>query len=165
MYSIDDFDRPSVAADIVVFGIDRSGSDSKSKNLELKILLIRRGEEPFLGRLSLPGGFLRKGETIGQTALRELSEEAGVSDPKLIQFGVYSQADRDPRGWIISCAFLALTDTVTLSTAEDSDAADAHEATVGSVPVPDFRYRLRSEAYPTEHDGSTAGLSLSYCCL
>ena len=125
MYSIDDYERPSVAADTVVFGIDRSGSDSKSKNLELKILLIRRGEDPFLGRLSLPGGFLRKGETIEQTAMRELSEEAGVSDPKLIQFGIYSQTDRDPRGWIISCAFLALTDTVTLSTAEDSDAADA----------------------------------------
>ena len=125
MYSIDNFDRPSVAADTVVFGIDRSSGDTRSKNLELKILLIRRGEDPFQGQLSLPGGFLRKGETISETAMRELAEEAGVSDPKLIQFGVYSQSGRDPRGWIISCAFLALTNTVSLSTAEGSDAADA----------------------------------------
>lgn len=128
IYSIENFDRPSVAADCVVFGIDSTEPDSPRslRHRMLKILLIKRGEEPFMNRYSLAGGFLRKGETIEQTALRELQEEAGVADPKIMNIGVYSKTDRDPRGWIISCAYLALTRTVELSTAEYSDASDAH---------------------------------------
>lgn len=128
IYSIENYERPSVAADCVVFGIDTAEPDSPRslRQRMLKILLVKRGEEPFLNKYSLAGGFLRKGETIEETALRELKEEAGVSDPKIINIGVYSRADRDPRGWIISCAFLALTRTVALSTAEDSDAFEAH---------------------------------------
>ena len=128
MYSIENFERPSVAADCVVFGIDSTEPDSPRslKQRKLKILLVKRGEEPFLNHYSLAGGFLRKGETIEETAIRELKEEAGVYDPKIINIGVYSKAERDPRGWIISCAFLALTRTVTLSTAEESDAFEAY---------------------------------------
>lgn len=128
IYSIENFERPSVASDCVVFGIDSIEPDSPRslKQRMLKILLVKRGEEPFLNHYSLAGGFLRKGETVEETAIRELKEEAGVSDPKIINIGVYSKENRDPRGWIISCAFLALTKTVTLSTAEDSDAFDAH---------------------------------------
>ncbi len=128
MYSIENFERPSVAADCVVFGIDSTEPDSPRslKQRKLKILLVKRGEEPFLNRYSLAGGFLRKGETIEETAIRELKEEAGVYDPKIINTGVYSKAERDPRGWIISCAFLALTRTVALSTAEESDVFEAY---------------------------------------
>lgn len=128
IYSIENFERPSVASDCVVFGIDSIEPDSPRslKQRKLKILLVKRGEEPFINKYSLAGGFLRNGETIEETALRELKEEAGVSDPKIINIGVYSSADRDPRGWIISCAFLALTRTVELSTADYSDALDAH---------------------------------------
>ncbi len=128
IYSIENFERPSVASDCVVFGIDTAEPDSP-RNLKqhmLKILLVKRGEEPFINQYSLAGGFLCKGETIEETALRELKEEAGVADPKIINIGVYSKTNRDPRGWIISCAFLALTKTVELSTDEDSDAFEAY---------------------------------------
>ena len=127
MYRIEEFERPSVAADAVVFGFDTE-TESTRKSLvqrRLKLLLVQRGEEPFRGAYCLPGGFLQKGETVEQTARRELAEEAGVSQPKILHLGVYSQPGRDPRGWIISCAFLALTRTVSLSTADGSDAADA----------------------------------------
>ena len=128
IYSIENFERPSVASDCVVFGLDSIEPDSPRslKQRKLKILLVKRGEEPFMNRYSLAGGFLRKGETIEETALRELREEAGVSDPKIINLGIYSRPDRDPRGWIISCAFIALTRTVELCTADYSDALDAH---------------------------------------
>ena len=126
-YSIENYERPSVAADAVVFGIDTEKSSSKNKldKKKLKILLIKRGEEPFKDMYALPGGFLRKGETVEETALRELKEEAGVIDPKILLSGVYSKADRDPRGWIISTAFLALTKTVELATDAHSDALEA----------------------------------------
>lgn len=128
LYSIEDFDRPSVAADAVVFGIDSIKAENRKSlgQKKLKLLLVKRGEEPFKGRYSLPGGFLRRGETVEQAAVRELMEEAGVSDPKLIDLGVYSKPERDLRGWIISCCFIALTNTVKLSTETDSDALSAH---------------------------------------
>lgn len=128
LYSIEDYDRPSVAADAVVFGVDSVKADNR-KSLDrkkMKLLLVERGEEPFKGCFSLPGGFLRKGETIEETAVRELKEEAGVIEPKLIELGVYSKPDRDPRGWIISCCFIALTNTVELATEKGSDAVSAH---------------------------------------
>lgn len=157
MYSIEHYDRPSVAADAAVFGLDAEQAAPRSglRQRKLKLLLVRRGEAPFQGQRCLPGGFLRKGETVEQAALRELSEEAGVSEPKLMQLGVYSSPDRDPRGWIISCAFLALTRTVTLQSDAQSDAADAIWAevsctesdskTILTVTDPDGTLLLRCE--------------------
>lgn len=123
-YSITDYERPSVAVDAAVFGVD----DHKSPTMDekrLKILLVKRGEKPFEGMYSLPGGFLRKNETTEEAVHRELAEEAGVTGSKLIPLKVYSGADRDPRGWIISAAYISLTNTVKLSTVENSDAAEA----------------------------------------
>lgn len=135
LYSIEDYDRPSVATDAVVFGVDSlDAKDRKSlKEKKLKLLLVKRGEAPFEGQYSLPGGFLRRGETVHQSAVRELEEESGVKDPKLIELGVYSDDGRDPRGWIISCCFIALSDTVQLSTARDSDARSAHWLDIESI--------------------------------
>lgn len=117
-----------MAADAVVFGVDSIRAENRKSlgQKKLKLLLVKRGEEPFMGRYSLPGGFLCSGETVENAATRELMEEAGVNDPKLINLGVYSKPDRDPRGWIISCCFIALTNTVQLSTATGSDAMSAH---------------------------------------
>lgn len=123
-YDISQYDRPSVAVDAVVFGVD----DFKSATMEekkLKILLVKRGEEPFKDMYSLPGGFLRKGETVEEAVRRELEEEAGVKNSKLIPLKVYSKTGRDPRGWIISDTFISLTNTVELSTLENSDAKEA----------------------------------------
>ena len=127
MEKYDEYDRPSVAADIAAFGISTENSENKrlGKAKKLKLLLIRRGAEPFSGKFALPGGFLRKDETIEQTAQRELTEETGVNGTKFISFGIYSAPDRDPRGWIISSGYLALLNTVALTTAENSDAAQA----------------------------------------
>jgi ADP-ribose pyrophosphatase YjhB (NUDIX family) len=126
-YNINDYERPSVAADVVTFGISTEESSNKrhSHIKKLKLLLIKRKEQPFAQQYALPGGFLRKGETIEQTALRELEEETGVENIKLINSGVYSAPDRDSRGWIISVSFLALSNTVSLKSNEASDAYNA----------------------------------------
>lgn len=123
-YSITDYERPSVAVDAAVFGVDDHKSSTMDEKV-LKILLIKRGEEPFKGMYALPGGFLEKNETAEEAVSRELAEEAGVVGSKLIPLRVYSSAGRDPRGWIISAAFISLTNTVQLSTERQSDAAEA----------------------------------------
>jgi ADP-ribose pyrophosphatase YjhB (NUDIX family) len=43
-----------------------------------RILLVRRTKPPFVGLLSIPGGKIEFGESIGQTAERELLEETGI---------------------------------------------------------------------------------------
>jgi len=72
-----------------------------------RVLLIRRGSEPFEGRWALPGGFVEVGETVEEAAAREAEEETGLRVEILRLVGVYSAPNRDPRGHNVSCAFLA----------------------------------------------------------
>lgn len=127
-YNIDSFDRPSVAADIVAFAVMQDGEQSnirKLANRELKLLLIKRSQFPYKGTWALPGGFLKRGETIEETAKRELFEETGVENPFLHLAGVYAEEGRDPRGWIISNSFISLINAENCALRADTDAWDA----------------------------------------
>ena len=75
-YDIGAFERPSVTTDVVAFTIRSETNDNYRQDSDSKlcILLIRRGEHPYLGRWALPGGFLQPGETVEQCALREIRE-------------------------------------------------------------------------------------------
>lgn len=93
----------------------------------LNILLIERGIEPFRGSLALPGGFLNNaGESVLAAAHRELREEAALdgSTLHLEQLGAYGEPDRDPRGRIVSIAYLAIAPRLPEPEA-GTDAADA----------------------------------------
>ncbi|GGV69259.1 NUDIX hydrolase [Streptomyces longisporoflavus] len=77
---------------------------------QLMVLLVERGLEPFLGRPALPGGYVQKDETLREGALRELGEEAGIDGGRLHleQLGAYGDPRRDPRGRVVTVAYLAL---------------------------------------------------------
>ena len=91
----------AVTVDLAIFTV---------RQAELQVLLIRRGKEPFLGAVALPGGYVRQGETLDQAARRELTEETGVNgdDLHLEQVKTYGDPERDPRGRVITVAYLAL---------------------------------------------------------
>ncbi|MDR1427681.1 MAG: NUDIX hydrolase [Bifidobacteriaceae bacterium] len=75
----------------------------------LTALLITRLLPPFAGSNALPGGFVLRGETPREAALRELAEETGLAPPgHLEQLGTYGPLDRDPRADVLSVAYLLL---------------------------------------------------------
>lgn len=72
-----------------------------------KVLLLKRKIEPFEGFWVLPGGYVEHGEEIEGALRREVFEEVNVELGDDINFvGVYSDRDRDPRGHVVSCAFV-----------------------------------------------------------
>ena len=116
-YKPGDYPRPSATADLAL--LRRGGSE---------ILLIKRGNHPFIGKWALPGGFVNPDETVEAAAARELFEETGIlcaaikdndetkdiaetnsSDAnQVILLGVFSDPKRDPRGWTITSLFGAV---------------------------------------------------------
>ena len=76
----------------------------------LHVLLIERGEAPFLDTWALPGGFVHQDEDLDQAAERELEEETAVSaaDAHLEQLGSYGDPDRDPRMRVVTVAYWAI---------------------------------------------------------
>jgi 8-oxo-dGTP diphosphatase len=71
------------------------------------ILLEQRGREPFEGMRCLPGGHVDYGETVEETALRELKEETSVQAKLVGILGVFSDPNRDPRGQRVTVVFVA----------------------------------------------------------
>lgn len=127
-YSIEDFERPSVATDIVALSMLDEGERESIRKLQtqvLKVLLVKRNTYPFKGWWALPGGFCVPGEDVYETARRELKEETGVENAYLEPINVYGERGRDPRGWIISNTFLALLDGAEYRIHAGSDAWEA----------------------------------------
>jgi 8-oxo-dGTP diphosphatase len=119
------YPRPSVTTDCVIFLLENSN---------LKVLLIKRGSDPFKGKYALPGGYLDIDEEPEQGALRELEEETGLKLKKLFQIGAFGKVDRDPRGRTISIAHFFLILESPKELAASSDADDLGWFSIKSIP-------------------------------
>lgn len=137
-YDLTKYDRPSVAADVVVFSVMKDDECEDVRRLQekkLKILLIRRGGFPYKGSWAMPGGFCRKGEDVIDSARRELCEETGIDDAYVKLVGVYGEPGRDPRGWVISSTYMALMNGRDCRLKAGDDAQDARWFTVELTDV------------------------------
>lgn len=110
------YERPSVTADIMVLGMDE-------KLNSLKVLLIQRGDHPYIDCFALPGGFINMDESAYHAACRELEEETGLKDIYLEQVYTMNQPNRDPRMRVFSIAYMALTSKVPVVAGDDAKAA------------------------------------------
>lgn len=108
--SIHDFEKPSVTVDIVTLkAVNTYINSKKGPGKALSILLVKRDEEPFKNKWSLPGGFVNVNENLEDKAKSKLLEKTGVKDLYLEQLYTFSDINRDPRGRVISVAYMALT--------------------------------------------------------
>lgn len=101
---------------------------------ELKVLLIERRVQPFRGRSALPGGFVRPKQSLEAAVARELEEETGVGDAFLEQLFTFGAPGRDPRGRVISVAYMALVHLPDCTVRAGTDAARAEWFAVDRLP-------------------------------
>lgn len=109
-----EYPRPAVSVDIVIV----------TREAKPRVLLIRRGHEPFAGCWAIPGGFVDLDESLEDAARRELLEETGVATKTLVQLHTFGDPKRDPRGRNISVTYLALVDADDLQPRAGDDAAE-----------------------------------------
>ncbi|MCR4860700.1 MAG: NUDIX hydrolase [Bacteroidales bacterium] len=109
------YEHMAVTTDCVIFTYE---------DWKLKVLLVRRGGEPCKGMWAFPGGFLKNSENAGQGALRELREETSLEpSAPLVQLGVFSEPDRDPRERVITIAWYALVKPSQVAGGDDAEEA------------------------------------------
>jgi 8-oxo-dGTP diphosphatase len=89
-----------------------------------KILLIKRGREPFKGMYALPGGFVEYGESVEDAVARELLEETGLKTRIVRMLGIYSKPGRDPRGHVASVVFVLETEKGSAIAGDDASAIE-----------------------------------------
>lgn len=108
-----DFPTPIVTVDAVILTLEDN---------RLKLMLGRRELAPFAGDLALPGGYVHVDEDVSVAGAmqRILRQKCGVEGVYLEQVETFSGPDRDPRGWSVSVAHLALVSRDQLPEASDT---------------------------------------------
>lgn len=151
----EEYPRPMVTVDVVILTLRED---------DLQVLLIRRKNPPFAGMWAIPGGFIGIDEPLEKAALRELEEETGIRDVHLEQLYTFGDPGRDPRGRVITVAYLALLPPDRTTVRAGDDAADARWWSVHNLPPLAFDHdrilacaleRLRRQL---EHPATLSGL-------
>ena len=110
----------------------------------LHVLLQKRAADPFAGALALPGGYVhaQEDQDAGAAAARVLREKTGIVSPYLEQLATFAGPDRDPRGWSVSIAHVALVAESALRAVPAAAAAGAE---------PQWKPVARLPALPFDH--------------
>ncbi|HBG27027.1 MAG: hypothetical protein A2Y10_04405 [Planctomycetes bacterium GWF2_41_51] len=115
--------RPMVTVDAIIF--NTSGDKPR-------VLMIKRGSEPYKGKWAFPGGFVDMDEELEHAVARELEEETGLTGVKLAQFYTFGKCGRDPRGRNITVAYIGVTKNEKIKGGDD--AAEAKWFEIDSLP-------------------------------
>lgn len=99
MLPLDDFFKSPFTVDNIIFGFDQD---------DLKVLLIKRQEDPFLDKWALPGYFVKQDENLDDAAVRVLEELTGLKEVYLEQVATFGNINRHPSGRVITVAYYSL---------------------------------------------------------
>ena len=120
------YPRPSVSVDLVIL---------RKIEGEYQLLLIKRAQDPFAGKYTLPGGFVNIDESLEKAAARELLEETGLTLEDITQVHTFSAVDRDPRDRVITTAFLGIITSEDIQPVAGSDATFAAWFSLENLPA------------------------------
>jgi 8-oxo-dGTP diphosphatase len=130
--NIHNFPKPSVTVDMVIYTIHEN---------DLKVLLVKRGIEPFKDKWALPGGFVRIEESLEDAAKRELQEETGVKDVYLEQLYSFGEPKRDPRGRVITISYIALVNSENVTLKSTTDVSKVQWFSIKKIPSLAFDHK------------------------
>ncbi|AKN29625.1 ADP-ribose pyrophosphatase [Clostridium carboxidivorans P7] len=121
------YQKPSFTVDMLIFTVMDEEKENYRKLPEksLKILLVKRGDHPCIGKWALPGGFVDVNESLDEAALRVLRAETNIDDIYMEQLYTWGEVNRDPRTRVISSSYMALVDSSSLSIKAGRDEEDA----------------------------------------
>jgi 8-oxo-dGTP diphosphatase len=109
----------------------------------LHVLLQKRAADPFAGALALPGGYVhaQEDQDAAAAAARVLREKTGIVSPYLEQLATFAGPARDPRGWSVSIAHVALVAESALRAVPSAAGADPLWKPVARLPSLPFDHR------------------------
>ena len=81
---------------------------------KIKVLLIRKKNEPYKGYWILPGAMVKNDETIENNITDVVYDKLGISNLYIEQCHTFSNLDRDPQERIIATTFIGLINNITL---------------------------------------------------
>ncbi len=93
--TIEDRTRPYCPSCGYVVFLDPKVAAVVVLTMQGKLVLVRRGVEPAIGRWSFPSGYVDRGEVVEAAAAREVKEETGLDVQLNGLLGLYSQ-EGDP---------------------------------------------------------------------
>lgn len=127
-----EFEQPAVTVDLVIFTVNEE---------KLKVLLVKRAHEPFAGVWSIPGGFLKAGESLDGAAIRVMKEKTGVKEVYLEQLYTFGRPERDPRARVITVTYFALIPWQNLTQPESRKVTDLAWHSADQLPTLAFDHQ------------------------
>lgn len=126
------YQKPSVTVDMLIFTVTNEKKENYRRlaGKSLKVLLIKRGDHPYIGQWALPGGFVGINESLDEAAVRILKNETNIDDIYMEQLYTWGEVTRDVRTRVISSSYMALVNSDCLDIKAGQDAADAKWFTV-----------------------------------
>lgn len=120
--------RPSNTVDMILLTVSKG---------QLKVLLIKRRNHPFIGDWAMPGGFVNFDEDMETAVQRELQEETSITKYTYFkQLYTFGNADRDPRTRVITTVYLSMTPESNIKrTLAGDDAKDASWFTISKKTI------------------------------
>lgn len=126
------YEQLAVTVDVLIFTIEER---------QLRVLLVKRANEPFENIWAIPGGFIKKDESIDNAALRVLMEKTGVEDVYLEQLYTFGDPKRDPRARVVTIAYFVLIPWQNLKQPISQKVSDVRWFSIKKFPLLAFDHK------------------------
>ena len=120
------YDNQGLHVVLALFTVDKG---------RFKVLLIKRKNEPFLGKWILVGGCAYNNETGEQAMKRELKEKTNIDSVDFEMFDVFTNPNRSPLKRMIAIGYIGVSDaSIIESFKQTKKASDADWFEIDRVP-------------------------------